>query len=726
MAATAVLLLSGLVLIQPHRAATAGTASPWDVSGRDFVFSFPYPPNTSVRPYLIATAQAPNVNTRVRFDLPGHGCSHRADVGYGERALFSLPSVKTRHARRELGSLSGIRLDIDENTVVVRANSSITLQCVTGNRADRFLVHPTKALGLEYFIASSPVARLHLFTVSATQDNTSVDINMRFPELVNKATNKTQHINRVLNRNQTIYVSSLFDLTGVRVTSSQPVAVVSGSQLGDTVLAQQLPPVDAWGHEFIMTRSGYPTSSLQIHRIVIPSPNTSLSISSNSTTLEVKVADIGATWFDHLVQSEDHLEVLSSDKPVMVVRYTSGSTLLIMPMEQYRSNGSIQIEYMLSEPAEFVLNFAYFCQEEPIVITENSSHDKRQSSRDSTKCVRTVGFLPSPGDRKSHINILTRRTDTTFVWVDTYDTRAVTGSYHVAATMQLQSPHGEESSFLAFPTGRSTSTGVSAETSWQHCLSPTGKTTSNSGDTTTTPTTSGTPLRTKRPTGSDDTAIVVSLSLSVAIVLAVIVGLCVFMKKNKMFPSFSQKTKRTYDVTNAILDGQQAKREMPMRSLTEAIPLQNRYSVSLPDLRPMLFSSGSVGRGQQARFLHIQRAEVKRLAPIAEHGAALAGSDARLDRHDTFVKPVEHTYLSVDHQPQKDHRPAPSPVVDRRPPPPPPPSVIPQISGCNTQALDGSATGQFASIGRRRHTPAKPIPVEFVFKQPETETQWVV
>ena len=59
----------------------------------------------------------------------------------------------------------------------------------------------------------------------------------------------------VLNRMQTLYISSLDDLTGSRVVSNKPIAFISGHECGTLPnnvlfcdqLVEQIPPTSTWG-----------------------------------------------------------------------------------------------------------------------------------------------------------------------------------------------------------------------------------------------------------------------------------------------------------------------------------------------------------------------------------------------------------------------------------------------------------------------------------------------
>ncbi|XP_038070503.1 uncharacterized protein LOC119739591 [Patiria miniata] len=679
---------------------------PRSFSGRHFIFSFPYPPNaSSVRPYLIATAQTPDVQTEVRFELPALGCSQLTMLGYREVALFNIPLEKTRRPPDELGSRSGLRVERPNDTVIVQANHSITLQCGTANHADRFLVFPSDALGVEYLVASSPVSRSHQFTVSTTRDDTKVNITTRVPVFVNGADIKEGHIELELDIHGSIHVSSLTDLTGVRVTSNYPLSVVSGSQLDESVLAQQLPPVKQWGRKFILARSGYLASSVLIYRIVVPQPNTTLSISSSSVAIDVRTGDTGATWYDHSVQTEGGLDTLSSDKAVMVVRYTLATALLITPVELYTNDDSFELmTSKLPEPVSIVLNVAYLCGQEHNLSIRNDGdlrpfRNMSLSSLNEALCIKALAFRHNSGDGNQTMHIRGQLSTATFVWVDTGDAE-IAGSYRVAATMQFNQPANQPIDSCPVI--------VSSEVP-----SITGMTTPSPGEVYT----SKQPTRTLRPNRSDDAAVIVPLCVSVAVVLAIIAGLCYFMKKNKMFPVCQCKTRRAYDVSNAGPADQTTRRKAAPSP--EVIPLQNRYSVSLPDLRPMIASREHYPSGQHARFLHM------RLAPIAENEVNLntgapANCDARMVRHNTFQQPVGHTYFSFNQQPGVDHRPPPDPTNQVRQPPN---HGIPEIYTDNMQATDRSATGQFASIGRRRPSSAKPIPVQLVFNKPEIESQ---
>ena len=164
---------------------------------------------------------------------------------------------------------------------------------VTGN-TDIFLALPVDTLGDTYYVASYKANhsqhRAQVGIVSVYNDTT---VNVSVPRLGRGLQVKYQDIfygegetiELVMNAYDTVQLDSDLDLTGLKVTASQPVAIVSGDTLRvesedgevwyDHVVEQMI-PTHSWGKSFVsMPFSGASAPTADIFHVIgkLPSPH---------------------------------------------------------------------------------------------------------------------------------------------------------------------------------------------------------------------------------------------------------------------------------------------------------------------------------------------------------------------------------------------------------------------------------------------------------------------
>lgn len=151
---------------------------------------------------------------------------------------------------------------------------SVQANKATRDSGDGYLALPLSDTSTEYFLASySTTANLpSLFTISPITDGTCLDI-------VKISQNGTwSRINRLsFDANEVFYGSMEEDITGIRVSSSKPIAVFSGSICAKIPLGrescdhiiEQMIPVKEWGTtHFATSFQGIPWSSGFIVRVI--------------------------------------------------------------------------------------------------------------------------------------------------------------------------------------------------------------------------------------------------------------------------------------------------------------------------------------------------------------------------------------------------------------------------------------------------------------------------
>lgn len=211
--------------------------------------------------------------------------------------------------------------------------------------SDAFMVLPTDALGRDYVIMAYPSSGSvqaenstpSQFAITATEDQTTVNIEPRFPTVVNGITPQTI----VLDQGESYLVQadtrlqSTGDLTGTMVTSDKPIAVFGGHQRTTVpiqnqdlrsrdCLVEQINPVTTWGRRSFI--APFPRSSDEVnvgddmYRVLARFDSTVVTVND----AQVAVIDAGEFYESSLRQALD----VRTSRPVLVAQFkkTSSST----------------------------------------------------------------------------------------------------------------------------------------------------------------------------------------------------------------------------------------------------------------------------------------------------------------------------------------------------------------------------------------------------------------
>ena len=149
--------------------------------------------------------------------------------------------------------------------------------------AETFRVLPCVFLpnqGYEYFVVSvqrpqadpdvDPPEERSAFAIIPSEDETLINLNLTrrvdirdasdlVRQIGSEAIEIGQPVTITLNRRQTLYISSLSDLSGSRVVTNKPVAFITGHECGNIPrnftfcdqMVEQIPPTATWGYEFL-------------------------------------------------------------------------------------------------------------------------------------------------------------------------------------------------------------------------------------------------------------------------------------------------------------------------------------------------------------------------------------------------------------------------------------------------------------------------------------------
>jgi len=264
----------------------------------------------------------------------------------------------------------GIGITSDVPVVVYTVN---TLAAST----DSYIAIPIKHLGTDYLTVCRPNDRYNLSSPSATldtvvrssefmvlapEDGTVIEVTPSVRTYRGQA-GVTQTV--TLNRNQTYFVKSARtpvgtgDLSGSRIRSSKPVAVLSGHMrtsiprrdvYSKDHLVEMLPPIAKWGKRYATTPFALVRNGDYV-RIVASEDNTQVTFSSELGSASVQLNSAGESIE---FQNVDIPILWSSDKPFLVVQFMPSrqptdttenidpAMVVVPPIEQFVSSALIQ------------------------------------------------------------------------------------------------------------------------------------------------------------------------------------------------------------------------------------------------------------------------------------------------------------------------------------------------------------------------------------------------
>ena len=256
-------------------------ADAYGTLGTEFVFNFPRPHYHHVDPILMIST--PSTNT-VSFNISVSGTGYKTSgtTTHNKHATINLP----KSAYLEYAD------SVQEKAVFVTASTEVSVYGLVGNpHGDGFIAIPSNELGKKYFVLTYSGlghGNPSELAVSAVEDETEVHINL--PNAQTKSF--------TLNTFQSYQIVDAGDLTGSVIKANKPVAVVAGTALsnvgnlgsGADGLLEQLPPVESYGRNFVLTPFLNRPQVGYVYRIITPN-NASITI-TNVGVVELQAGKI--------------------------------------------------------------------------------------------------------------------------------------------------------------------------------------------------------------------------------------------------------------------------------------------------------------------------------------------------------------------------------------------------------------------------------------------------
>ncbi|XP_035696734.1 uncharacterized protein LOC118430131 [Branchiostoma floridae] len=300
-------------------------------STKEFIIAFPenfeYKEDQTTMLFITGARSTPS---SIEVDVPSTGFFTSVSVTSSEVAVVELP-----RAGVELkGSQTG------KEAVSVRADSPIMVYGMSHDTfsVDAFLALPTDVLGTEYYVICSEPSSEKIqgkttvypteFVVVGIRDGTTVNIvPTQEVEFNGQHYSASQTFTITVDRMDSLQVQSVEDLAGSKITSSEPVAVLSGNFAaiigqGATTkdhLVEMIPPVETWGTEFALVPL-VGREAGDIFRVLASQDNTQVNLTGHASV----ILHAGEFWeFD---VPSDQYKYLTASKPALVAQYSKSMT----------------------------------------------------------------------------------------------------------------------------------------------------------------------------------------------------------------------------------------------------------------------------------------------------------------------------------------------------------------------------------------------------------------
>lgn len=334
------------------------TAQDFSNRGKDFWLAYPaHIDNTNSRMALYISSTE---NTNGVVELDGRTIPFSVTANQATTVQISPAFYLVYNAQAEgINTGKGIHVT-SEKPIVLYAH------ILNAARSGSTLVFPTNVLGKEYvslnFTQITNQGRSQI-TVVATEDNTTVELNLKANSSGIPIRTAGQAYTVSLNKGDVYQVQSISDLTGSTIRSisttgstCKPIAVFTGSSWtgfcnsnvtstnGGDNLFQQVFPSNAWGRNYIT--APFARKQGDLYRIIVKDPTTVVTVNG----AQLNTGSLKQNSYYDLNSAQAN--IITSDKPILVVQYMTSMScdagnigdpeiITINPLEQTINNVSV-------------------------------------------------------------------------------------------------------------------------------------------------------------------------------------------------------------------------------------------------------------------------------------------------------------------------------------------------------------------------------------------------
>ena len=273
---------------------------------------------------------------------------------------------------------------LEDKGILVTADEEISVYVLNqlSSSTDAYLALPTDSNGYEYYVASYSSQILQtrsLFAVIGIEDKTRVKVTPSAPiEMPDGTILKPGKTTKVrLNRLQTFLFESKpnGDLTGTRIESKKPIAVLSGHECANVPayvtfcdhLVEQLPPISRWGTEYV-TAPFSRRKAGDLFRIIASQDNTIIKLNNKEKAVkdagEYLEVSLSSTSYNYVTTTEPSLLVQYCKSTGADQQPTDPFMMLVPPTSQYAS------AYTIATPAAIPVNFSSYMT---VIVAKNET-----------------------------------------------------------------------------------------------------------------------------------------------------------------------------------------------------------------------------------------------------------------------------------------------------------------------------------------------------------------
>ena len=271
------------------------------------------------------------------IEAPGVGYYTSGTISGTESTIVSLPSSlitgwyndQNKGIYLKTNSTNVVVIGQNENDVSYRSYSS-----------DTFLALPTVKVCCTHYIyygisVTSGRYGGSVALIVGTEDNTMMNltvtqsVNVKINDTVSYLINGRQY-SFIVNRLQTVYIGSHYDLTGTRIMTDKPVSVFSGHKCGYVLsfssdycdhLIEQIPPTTYWGKTYYIAplqgRSAYTI------RVLAAYNSTEIFMDCNSVRNSYTI-NSGNSFT--VTRHDQYYCAIHSNKVILVAQFSPGSS----------------------------------------------------------------------------------------------------------------------------------------------------------------------------------------------------------------------------------------------------------------------------------------------------------------------------------------------------------------------------------------------------------------
>ncbi|XP_013407312.1 uncharacterized protein LOC106171486 [Lingula anatina] len=315
-----------------------------DNSGKEFIIAFmdnTFINNDSLNVFLTTDFPSP-----VQVHITAHSSylhhlpqsNKTVSVRRGSITRVNIPDIFAMKDTNR--SFKGIRLSADKEFIVYGSNAE-------PYSLDAFVALPVDILGQEYIAGSYSDCSSNfpaLVGLVGVHNNTHIEITPANGTDIIVMGNPVNYKTQItLNRLETIQIASTSDITGTRINSSKPLAVMSGNKCAKVPcghlfscdhLVEQMYPVDRWGYTYTVVPSAYRQSGDTV-RVVGSTDDTVVDITGISRLI------LHRSEFYEFNVSKNAPVYVNASKPIMVLQFTQSQD----------TDGQHSDPYMMSVPA---------------------------------------------------------------------------------------------------------------------------------------------------------------------------------------------------------------------------------------------------------------------------------------------------------------------------------------------------------------------------------------